>query len=359
MSNYFKIRLADGEFWTESVGHVERPLVLHTFDAVVHEVEVFSAHSRQAQTAGHIDEAYTPDQCEVCVYDTATGNALGLFRYDNFLKVYGPPASNSDALQAIETHGGHHLQRIPVAERTAEVCRAAVSNFALALSDVPEELKTRELCLLAVGREDGQAYCAVPDVLKADSNICYTAANQSLKLLDIVDERFRDDPGTVSTALRMTASLLARFPKTMGPVVQMCVERYPQLIAHMNGQWDTPDMRTLAIQTKPSVIQDLREDQLSSALVWEAVQKDAHFVKMLPEWIQDDFLNARKPGLAEIYRDNQETDGPTLGMMLRAHVAHHSHFNPSQGQGLPAGHTLRPTHRIGPIPVKPGDEIAL
>lgn len=357
MSNYFKIRLKDGDFWTESVGTVDRPLVLHNFQSVRNQVEAFLADSKSAQTAGNIEDAYTTDDCEICVYDASTGNGLGLYRYDNFVAVYGPPQSN--ALQTVIEHGGHHLERIPVAERTPEVCRAAVSNFPMALGDVPEELKTRDLCLLAVGKADGQAYSMVPDVLKADTTICYTAANQSLKLLDIVEDKFRDDPGTVSTALRMTSHLLARFPDSMGPVVQMCVERYPQLIAHVNGHWDNFDMRSLAIQTKPGVIQDLRDDQLSSPLVWIAVQQDAYLINLLPEWIQDDFLNARAPGLADFYRENQDVDGPTLGMMLRAHVEQRNHFNPSQGIGLPAGHTLRPTHRIGPIPVKPGDEIAL
>lgn len=73
---------------------------------------------------------------------------------------------------------GYKLSDVPEPLKTAELCLAAVKSYGHVLEFVPDTLKTTELCLEAV-KSDGEALAFVPDALKTEE-ICLTAIQKLL-----------------------------------------------------------------------------------------------------------------------------------------------------------------------------------
>jgi hypothetical protein len=102
---------------------------------------------------------------------------------------------------------GDWLEEVPEDLKTAELCLAAVSKTGTALEWVPEELKTPELCMIAVTTQDGPSYGkyyplaiigtvwalqSVPDRLKTPE-LCMAAVKQNGRALSYVPEALKTE----------------------------------------------------------------------------------------------------------------------------------------------------------------------
>lgn len=228
--------------------------------------------------------------------------------------------TSQDALEYIQTHGGHNLVKVPEVLRTELVCMAAVSNFAHALADVPMVLRTRSVCLSAFTNEDGGAFVHVPEALKSDANIAWSAVNRILHMLDAASNLFQDNQSGMRTAHQMAANILYHFPEDTGSIVDEVLARHPGVVPCLNGHLNTQERIHKAVGAHPALILDLREDQMSSPLLWIAVQENADYLNVLPEWLKDDFLERRKPGLSALYRENRDIPGQVLAKLLKNHI---------------------------------------
>ncbi|MDR2719167.1 MAG: DUF4116 domain-containing protein [Treponema sp.] len=82
---------------------------------------------------------------------------------------------------------GMALEDVPEELKTYNVCLEAVRNFGLALSNVPEKHKTAELCLEAV-RQEGFALEDVPEELRT-AELCFEAVrNDGIALFDVPEK---------------------------------------------------------------------------------------------------------------------------------------------------------------------------
>ncbi len=84
---------------------------------------------------------------------------------------------------------GMNLQDVPEGMRTPEVCLETVKQDGMALEFVPEKLKTKELCRAAL-QNDGMALQYVRDGLKDDA-LCRTAVRQDGTALEFVPEKLK------------------------------------------------------------------------------------------------------------------------------------------------------------------------
>ena len=82
---------------------------------------------------------------------------------------------------AVEKHGDN-LQYVPEKLKTPELCKLAISEYGWALEYVPEEYKTPELCKLAV-EKSSWALQIVPEELKS-FEICEIAVKESVNAID-------------------------------------------------------------------------------------------------------------------------------------------------------------------------------
>ena len=68
----------------------------------------------------------------------------------------------------VKKNGGEYLQYVPEELKTFELCELAVKDWAYALESVPEELRTKELCTIAITQYGcGQTLEFVPNHLKS------------------------------------------------------------------------------------------------------------------------------------------------------------------------------------------------
>ena len=82
---------------------------------------------------------------------------------------------------AVEKHGDN-LQYVPEKLKTPELCKLAISEYGWALEYVPEEYKTPELCKLAV-EKSSWVLQIVPEELKS-FEICEIAVKESVNAID-------------------------------------------------------------------------------------------------------------------------------------------------------------------------------
>ena len=81
------------------------------------------------------------------------------------------------------------LQYVPEELKTKEICLAALQQDDWAFGYVPEEFKTQEICLAAV-QKSGNAIEYVPEKLKTQE-ICLTAVQQDEDALEYVPEKLK------------------------------------------------------------------------------------------------------------------------------------------------------------------------
>jgi hypothetical protein len=92
--------------------------------------------------------------------------------------------TNLDEAMAAVEQNGYALQEVPDELKTKELCLAAVEEYGLALEYVPEELKTKEICLAAV-EQFGYALRDVPLKFKS-AEVCLEAVNSNGLALEFV-----------------------------------------------------------------------------------------------------------------------------------------------------------------------------
>ena len=104
---------------------------------------------------------------------------------------------NKDYLSMV-TKDGWALRRIPMNERTYELCKIAVQTAALLetdnqtiLGEVPKELRNEDICMLAVTR-DGAAIREVPESVMSHE-LCYQAMFTNGKDLCLVPNQLRNE----------------------------------------------------------------------------------------------------------------------------------------------------------------------
>jgi uncharacterized protein (TIGR02145 family) len=85
---------------------------------------------------------------------------------------------------------GLALENVPEALKTAEMCMAAVENEGLALGDVPEALKTAEMCMAAV-KNDGLALDFAPEALKT-LELCIAAVKLDCDAIEYVPDALKE-----------------------------------------------------------------------------------------------------------------------------------------------------------------------
>ena len=113
---------------------------------------------------------------------------------------------------------GSALKNVPEALKTPEICDAAVQKNGYALQFVPEALMTPEVCLAAV-QQDGVALCYVPKALRTPE-VCLAAVQQDGLALKYVPEALRT-PEICDAAIQQdpeAARYLPPVPIPAGPI---------------------------------------------------------------------------------------------------------------------------------------------
>lgn len=102
------------------------------------------------------------------------------------------------------------LRNIPDDMKTPELCLAAVKQDGMALEYVPDHLKTPELCLTAV-RKHGLAYLVVPDRLKTvEMSICLINWLGASGLVYVPDHLQTDEVIALALSYNSRASYLIK-----------------------------------------------------------------------------------------------------------------------------------------------------
>lgn len=92
-----------------------------------------------------------------------------------------------EVCRAALIQNGLALQFVPEDMRDMYLCQKALRTTGLALQFVPDSLRSRPVCLLAV-RHDGLALQFVPDELRSEAEVCRTAILQNSCALRYVPE---------------------------------------------------------------------------------------------------------------------------------------------------------------------------
>ena len=79
---------------------------------------------------------------------------------------------------------GYALEFVPKEMKTEEICKIAVAQNSYALKFVPKEMKTEEICKIAV-KQEGTVLKLVPEEMKTEE-ICKIAVDQEVYSLKFV-----------------------------------------------------------------------------------------------------------------------------------------------------------------------------
>ena len=106
------------------------------------------------------------------------------------------------------------FEAMPDGEKTLEACMAAVRLDGLALEDVPEDMRTAEVCFAAMQAPRGGPFSALPSVPQElrTEELCLAAVRQCGLALEFVPLQFRT-PALCLEAVRQDGRLLELVPR--------------------------------------------------------------------------------------------------------------------------------------------------
>ena len=137
-----------------------------------------------------------------------TKNTLDVFKQ----KLMDVPESlrTKEVCLAAVQRNGYELKYVPDELKTREICEAAVQKEGVALVYVPDDLKTKELCMMAV-QKTGWALEYVPRNMRTPE-ICEAAVQQDRRILRYVSDHI--NPREIYRALGQSDD----FPKRDCPM---------------------------------------------------------------------------------------------------------------------------------------------
>ena len=175
------------------------------------------------------------------------------------------------------------LEDVPVQLRTEELCRLAVSNDGWALRYVPEELRTEELCRVAVSN-NGKALEYVPDRLRTEE-LCRVAVSSNRWALGYVPEELKTEE-LFRVAVNQNIDALRSYIPEQSRTIDLYVLALKK---------DVKALRYVPRDMRWNVLRELSDD---APLMIELI-KDMKFRGHLiaPEWFRN--VNASGNGSAE------------------------------------------------------------
>ncbi len=136
---------------------------------------------------------------------------LGSLRLDGIAELVPASAWTEPLAYAAVWAGGRSLGNVPEEMKTLDLCRDAVLDDGSALRFVPEALRTPALCLEAVKR-DGVAFSAVPEALQTQE-LALEAAKSGLRPSGL-PERFRTEDVWIEASGGWRSSLRSCGPRS-------------------------------------------------------------------------------------------------------------------------------------------------
>jgi len=116
------------------------------------------------------------------------------------------------------------LRDVPENLKTAELCLEAIKKNGYELCYVPESLKTAELCLEAI-KKNGDTLCYVPENLKTEE-LCIEAVKQNSMALNYVPENLKTE--LCLEAVKKNSYVLGDVPENL-KTAELCLEAVKQL----------------------------------------------------------------------------------------------------------------------------------
>jgi Domain of unknown function (DUF4116) len=191
-----------------------------------------------------------------------------------------PTTSESEVLKMIK-NGSINLTQIPEELRTPEICKLAVSQEGWTLGSVPKQLRTPEICKLAVSQE-GRALNAVPFNIRTPE-LCKLAVSQNGRALLFVPEELKT-PEICKIAVSQDGVGLLYVPEELitPELCKIAVGQNGNVLWRVPLYERTPEICKIAVSQNGDALQYVPTELKTLEICKIAVRQDNKAIKYVP-----------------------------------------------------------------------------
>ena len=185
------------------------------------------------------------------------------------------------------------LRFIPEKLRTKELCELAVQQNGRALDYVPARYKTKEFCELAVSH-NGYALKYIPNTFfkkYKDYNMCKIAVEQNGLSLEYVPEKLKT-PELCELAVKQYGWTLEYVPEKLRTpnLCQLAVQQSRWSLQYVPEKLKTPEMCKLSVQKNGIALYYVPEELRTKELCELAVKQNGRALANIPEYLKTNEL---------------------------------------------------------------------